>query len=128
MSTAALLLELRSRGVTLRAFGNRLLYRPKDVVSPNLRELLVARKSELLAELQQVDTAEVAPTVRIRSPRYGDLWLAPSAEAAADLVHEFPDTPVVLYAEVPTLRGMSAEMIVTVLRVKSVFAGARLIR
>jgi hypothetical protein len=52
MITAKLLEDLCQRGVTLVAEGNRLRYRPKEAVSPELKSLLAQHKAELLTLLK----------------------------------------------------------------------------
>ena len=60
MSAAAVLSELRRRGVELVAAGGRLRFRPVQAVSPDLVEQMRAHKAELLAILaggERLDTA-----------------------------------------------------------------------
>ena len=47
--------DLRARGVSLRAVGDRLLYRPTAAVSAELRERIVANKPDLLALLERFE-------------------------------------------------------------------------
>jgi hypothetical protein len=51
MTAPELLEALRTRGVTLEAVGDRLRFRPRGSVTPDLRAALVARKREILALL-----------------------------------------------------------------------------
>lgn len=61
MTAAALLAELRRRGVELWAEGDRLGYRaPRGALTPELREAVAARKGELL-ELLRGGPARPAP-------------------------------------------------------------------
>ncbi len=48
MTAVEVLEALRARGVTLEAAGDRLRYRPSQLVPPDLRAALVAHKPELL--------------------------------------------------------------------------------
>lgn len=52
---AELLTDLRERGLKLRVDGERLLVAPKAALTPDIREALVAHKSELLTLLQAQD-------------------------------------------------------------------------
>ncbi|QBS37116.1 hypothetical protein E1B22_03775 [Thermaerobacter sp. FW80] len=53
MTAAALLTELRRRGVEVWADGDRLCYRaPRGALTPELREAVRAHKGELLAVLR----------------------------------------------------------------------------
>ena len=52
MSPAELLGELTRQGIELRADGNRLRYRPRAAVSPELAETLRTHKGELLTLLR----------------------------------------------------------------------------
>lgn len=54
MTATDLITELRARGITLEAHGDRLRYRPAEAVTPELRAALVAHKSELLSLLEPV--------------------------------------------------------------------------
>jgi hypothetical protein len=54
MTAIDLITELRSRGITLEAHGDRLRYRPAEAVTPELRAALVAHKSKLLSLLELV--------------------------------------------------------------------------
>lgn len=51
MTAAALLAELRSRGVELVPWGDRVRFRPASIVTPYLRERLREHKAEVLAML-----------------------------------------------------------------------------
>src|SRR5689334_5621051 len=58
MAAHDLLGELERRGVELAVDGDRLRYRPKDAVTPELRAAIVQHKSELLALIDEAE-AEV---------------------------------------------------------------------
>lgn len=60
MNAIDLLTELRRRGLELRPDGERLLYRPKGAVTPELAAAIRAHKPELLALLSQEAQAELA--------------------------------------------------------------------
>ncbi len=49
--TEILLAELRGRGITLQAHGDKLRYRPRDQMTPDLIERLKAHKDDVLAIL-----------------------------------------------------------------------------
>lgn len=51
MRACELLAELRQRGLDLAVEGDRLRYRPREVVTPELRAAMVAHKAELLGLL-----------------------------------------------------------------------------
>ena len=50
---AALLAEVEARGIELQAHGERLRFRPRSAVTPDLAERLQAHKDELLASLSK---------------------------------------------------------------------------
>lgn len=52
ISATEILTELHRRGVELSAAGDRLRFRPKDAVPPNIMEGLKRRKAEILSILQ----------------------------------------------------------------------------
>ena len=54
---AVLLLELSRRGIELRAVGDRLRYRPRSAVTPDLADRLAALRGDLLAVLAAADDA-----------------------------------------------------------------------
>ncbi len=54
-TAAALLAELTRQGIELQARGNRLRYRPRAALTPELVEQVRARKSELLSLLAPED-------------------------------------------------------------------------
>lgn len=51
----SVLADLRARGVSLRAVGDRLRFRPSAAVSAELRERIVANKPDLLALLERFE-------------------------------------------------------------------------
>ena len=62
-----LLVELARRGIELRAAGDRLRYRPRSAMTPDLADRLTAHRGDLLAilaaaDLAASDTAAPAPT------------------------------------------------------------------
>jgi len=59
-----LLDELARRGIELRAAGDRLRFRPRSAMTPDLAERFAAHKVELLASLSAADTS-VDPTVPV---------------------------------------------------------------
>lgn len=66
--------ELASRGVELRAAGNRLLFRPREAVTPDLQAEMNSHKHELLELLSLRDdeidwrVAVMRPQVPVRGP------------------------------------------------------------
>ncbi len=65
----ALFAELRGRGISLRAVGNRLRYRPVAAVTPELRERMAACKEELLALMEQLEERAAIIEYDARIPR-----------------------------------------------------------
>ncbi len=88
MTAAALLSDLRRRGVKLSAEGDQLRYRaPRGTLRPADLEALRIHKLELLAELSQARAEDLAAApiaearlepgaVLIASPKYGEIWVA----------------------------------------------------
>ena len=75
MAARDLLVELERRGVELAADGERLRYRPRDAVPPELRVAIVTHKQELLALLAD-EEAEVgwrAEAMRFQVPPTGPI-------------------------------------------------------
>ena len=147
MTPAALWAELRRRKIELRADGDRLLYRPVDAVTPELRAALRECKAELLALLEQqpsdrhdlscgldLDAALVLEArqewiaVRLYSRRLDrELWLARDKRTAAELRTQLPglpDVPVLTFAEVPRLAGKPTERLQAILDVLAKFPDA----
>jgi hypothetical protein len=54
---AVLLVELARRGIELRAAGDRLRYRPRSAMTPDLADRLTAHRADLLAILTAADDA-----------------------------------------------------------------------
>lgn len=117
MTPALLLAELRHRGATVYARGDRLVIdAPAGTLTAELRQDLTALKPELLTLLANTptsrgssafdaDAGELA-VVKLRNTAIGDLWLVADAEALA----EHPDIiwaglPVFFFDEVEQLRG-----------------------
>lgn len=96
MSAAAgLLVELSRRGIELRVHGNRLRYRPRTALTPELAERVRAHKPALLALLRQDRPPEIplngqdrpaadgtSPTSRADQPE------APEPQDSCDVPHE----------------------------------------
>lgn len=61
MTANDLLSELRRRGIELVAAGDRLRYRPKDAVTPELREAILAHKAEIMRLLGDREPAFGSP-------------------------------------------------------------------
>ncbi len=55
-----LLVELARRGIELRAAGDRLRYRPRAAMTPDLADRLAAHRGDLLAILAAADAAKPA--------------------------------------------------------------------
>lgn len=70
MTPAALLADLRARGVELVAIGDRLRFRPASAVSRDTREALRVHKAELLALL----TAGSPSLLPVRPGAYAFPW------------------------------------------------------
>ena len=59
-TTAEMLIaELREHGVELRVAGERLRFRPRSAVSPELRAKMLANKREIMATLRQQSLYDV---------------------------------------------------------------------
>ncbi|NLF09477.1 MAG: hypothetical protein GX594_16075 [Pirellulaceae bacterium] len=61
MSATELLLDLGRLGIRLEADGERLRYRPRSALTPDLLGLLKAYKTELLALLRPVAAVQAEP-------------------------------------------------------------------
>lgn len=122
MTAAALLDELRLRGVRLARCGGDLQFRaPRGALTPDLKDELRHRKRELLSLLAaddgagQVDAQDAPPPssvrdepppdevaafkaldvdVKLRSERHGELWLVPSYTSADRLELSIDDFAV----------------------------------
>jgi hypothetical protein len=142
-----LLNELRNRGVTLEAQGDRLRFHPKTAIPPQLIEDLRNHKSILLEELlsqakscPELDLAN-APLVEIRKIRaqlrpkliqfagYGEVWLTHTDKMAAEVAenerHRDEPRPVVLIDDFAELKTKSTAMTKLILNVVKVFPGSR---
>ncbi len=92
---AALLIELTRRGIELQAHGDRLRYRPRSVLTPELAERVRAHKAALLALLrhgrppQPPQNGQKRPTAAA-TPRAGkiDRPNTPACEKPCDARHE----------------------------------------
>ena len=90
MTATQILSELARRGVHLEVAGDRLRFRPKEAVTPDLVELLKQRKGEIMAALQSGRPATgdcpgpqqcggcypVSGGRRIHPPRVSEEWTA----------------------------------------------------
>lgn len=136
MTAIALLADLRKRGASIAAVGDRLrIEAPKGSVTQPLWQSLVAHKAELLSLLAHntppafdPDTAEIA-AVKLRNTSIGDVWLVSDAEALA----EHPDIirsglPVFYFSEVDQLRGKSFEELWAIGMVKAVCPTGRVLQ
>lgn len=149
MNVCDLLSELRNRGVTLEAQGDRLRFHPKTAVPCELVEDLRNHKSILLEELRseaqscpELDLA-TAPLAEIRKIRaqlrpklirltgYGEVWLTLSDKMAAEIAENErrrgAPRPVVLIDDLAGLRTKSTAMTELILNVLKVFPGSRVI-
>ena len=87
---------------------------------------------KLAIEAPVLDPEEQIGAVLLRSPRYGEVWIALDAGTLPELqaeeqARETP-RPVLLAADVAPLRGKAPEAIQAVLRVAAACAGARVIQ
>ena len=145
MDTAAeLLLTLRSSGVTLVAMGDRIRYRPREAVSPEMLAAIAAHKTALLGLLrEQVPAQSKAPdtpvtelddgqvgAVLIDSRVLGcEVWLVRDADALNDIAAEVGNRPVFFFDEIEHLRGKSEEELRAIAKVKCAFGpGARVVQ
>ena len=142
-SQAAVLIEkLQEKGVRLTADGTRLRFRgPRTVLDDTCLAQLRERKLEILELLRTADELESASivetreslvAVRIRSRSLGrDLWLARDARTARELCQDETASerlPILLYDEIPKLRGKSSRMLNALLDTKQVFPGAQVVQ
>lgn len=148
MNTSALLGELTELGIEVWAAGDRLLYKPRSAVGPELLERLKAHKEQILRAYGQhgdhrhdlpVDGADAdhllaGAVVEARSDWVAvrlhsklltrDVWLARDAGVAAELSVEFPGVPVLTFEEIGRLEGMPVELIRVIVETKSIFPNA----
>lgn len=80
MLAVQLLEDLRRRGVTLIADGDRLRFRPREAVSPELRTLLAEHKAELLTFLKENPVSPSTPIPALRQALRE--WYALTAKGA----------------------------------------------
>ena len=144
MTAAALLSSLRLRGVELTAEGDQLRYRaPRGTLRPTDLETLRAHKLSLLDVLREGTAEDLggAPiaaarselsAVLIRSATYGEVWLALTAEMAANLRAEESQRPkprpVLLPSDIARLRGKSEAAVRASLEVTRTLPGARVVQ
>lgn len=85
-----------------------------------------------MGDPEVIETREQVGAVLIRSPRFGEVWVALEPGMAPELVAEeaarAEPRPVLLAEDVAKLRGKSEEMIRATLAVLGTFPGARLIQ
>ncbi len=139
MRAQALLEELRGRGVTLEARGDRLRFKPVNAVPPEMLAKLRARKQEILAELTQ-DRESIEPeaqlpeagppgAVLVASPRYGEVWIALDDSVATSLrdeeQHRETPRPVLTPEDLEYLLGRSERAIHVALDLRAVFPVGR---
>jgi hypothetical protein len=97
VTAAALVAELRARGVTLRPEGGALKVRPVSKLTPDELKALRQHKAEVLALLAKVATLELDPsTVR---EALGD---QPDPHDVAALQHDVAEAVHALEAEIAT--------------------------
>lgn len=141
-AAAAILSELRARGVRLELRGDRLLWRAPNEVPGELLEAARQQRAELVELLREASNApqigdgdllvsrERLGAVLIRSPRFGEVCLAldpcmPPELVAEEDANEDP-RPVLLPEDLVRLRGRSPRTIATSLEVLRRFPGARM--
>ncbi len=78
MTAAALVADLRARGVTLVADGNKLRCRPKSALSAVDLAALAELKPQIIAALQAPKTDTVAAPIVCYSCRSGRFWRSTS--------------------------------------------------
>ena len=94
MTTLELLSKLRSKDIEIWADGDQLGYKaPKGALTPDLRKELAARKSEILALLNQADTVTSSASLPLKPvSRARDLPLSFAQERLWFLHHLEPDS------------------------------------
>ena len=149
MSVSALLFDLRRRGVRLIADGDFLRCRgPRGALTEADLAALRGHKAEVLKELRQtappdalllagdaepiLETRSELGAVLIRSPRYGEVWVALEVDMAASLRAEEAarqtPRPVLTPADIAALAGKSEAAIETALEVFRVFGEAKVLQ
>ena len=91
MTATEILTELERRGVHLEVAGDKLRWRPKEAVTPELMEVLKHWKPEIIAVLSSSKTTgkgkcpgpercggcyEVSPGVHLHPPKISEEWKA----------------------------------------------------
>lgn len=84
MTASELLTALRDKGIRLEARGNKLRYYPASAVEPELREVLAAHKTEVLALLKASDE-EIAWRIKAMLPQIPDTGPIPLLIARAGI-------------------------------------------
>jgi hypothetical protein len=136
LNAVQLLNDLRGRGAEVRIAGEQLVVRvPRGSASAELRRTIAAHKQALVALLASGDALEEAPVTdvepaayRLRTRRFGDVWLVPD-EGVSDFrrSHRAGDLPVISFTEIVRLRGKSVAAIRAVLEAKRAFPEARVL-
>jgi hypothetical protein len=70
--SAALLADLRSRGIELQTDGARIRWRPREAVGPDLRDAILANRDALIALLSGPGAAPAAACPRCGRPPDGE--------------------------------------------------------
>ena len=143
MNAPALIAELRRRGVTLEAQGDRLRFRPVSAVSEDLVARLREQKADVLARLLSsssagtpladepiVEARERLAAVLIRSRRFDrEVWIAldpvTADELAAEEQRRPSPRPVLQPADIEALVGKPEEAVRAVLEIAAIFPGSR---
>ena len=91
MTATEILTELERRGVHLELAGDKLRWRPKEAITPDLVEALRQSKAEIIAALTSSKTTglgqypgpekcggcyEVRPSVHLHPPKISEEWKA----------------------------------------------------
>lgn len=142
MRAVELLSDLRRRGVSVRVRAGRLAIEPASRLTEADRTLIRAHREALLETLQDLAGSDLcaAPiegvreqvgAVLVRSPRYGELWLALDPcvvdELGAQESGQPEPRPVLLVGDAARLRGKPEAMIRAALEVARAFPGARVV-
>jgi len=146
VTAAALITDLCRRGVRLIADGDSLRCRAprgelteadlialrecKAEILEQLHETGPADAALLVADTELIETVYAVGAVLVRSPRYGEVWLALGQNAAEELAAEETARktrrPVLLAEDVARLAGKSEAVITAALEVARTFPGARI--
>jgi hypothetical protein len=142
MGVGELLSDLRRRGVSIQVRGEHIAVEPASRLTEADRKAIRSHKEALLAELEDLARSDLlgAPiegvreqvgAVLVRSPCYGEIWLALDAcvvgEIAAEESSQARPRPVLLVGDVARLRGKPEAMIRAALEVARAFPGARVV-